>query len=168
MPAFADLPVRLRLKIKFRRRAPAAHFHVVFRSSSSGHRAVRQIRNHQHQIALLRFQLADFFVALFDLLGDLFHFSDQRIGVQLIFFQAGNFVAGLVALRLALFVGGDEFAALLVDRAEGVEIERDVAPLRHVREDVQMVPKVAEVMHVGGLPAPFSWLRQTKRIAHSR
>src|SRR5215468_11245615 len=65
-----------------------------------------------------------------------------------------------------MFVGGNQFAPLFVDGAERFQVQGDVAALRHVREDVQMFPKITQVVHDGGLPAPC-YKGPTRRIAHS-
>src|SRR5712692_5997515 len=50
--AFADFPMRFRLKIKFRGRAPAANFDILCRGVPNGHASVRQIRNLEQEIYL--------------------------------------------------------------------------------------------------------------------
>ena len=148
--AFADFPVGLWREIEFGRRAPAADFHVVRGARADRHGGVRNIGNGKQQFALRGIQCGDALVGLLDELGDLLHFRDQRVGVLLFFLEACNLVAGFVALRLALLVGGDQLATLLVERAKSIQIERGMsALLRHFGEDVEVVSEIVEVMHGG-------------------
>src|SRR4029077_8907656 len=95
---------------------------------------------------------------------DLLHFSDQRVGVLLLFFQARNFVAGLVALSLELFRRCDQLAPLSVQSAERVEIQRGAAFFCHFGEYVEMLPKIAQVMHrLGRIAEEKLWRRQQKQ-----
>src|SRR5260370_94936 len=63
--------------------------------------------------------------------------------------EAGDFVAGFVALRFELLGSGDKFASLLVQLAKSVQIERGAAVLRHIGEDIQVVSEIVQVMHGG-------------------
>src|SRR5437016_7296396 len=51
--AFTDLPMRLWLEIKLRRRAPAAHFLVVGCAGAYGNGRMRHVGNGEQQVALL-------------------------------------------------------------------------------------------------------------------
>src|SRR5215467_13628513 len=133
-------------KIEFGWSAPAADFDVVFGAGAGGNGRMGQVGNDEHQVALPGFEVGDFFVGLFDLLGNGFHFRDDGVGVLFFFFQAGNVVTGFVALGFALFVSGDEFAALFVDGAEGVQVEGGVATFGHFGKNVEMIAEVAEVV----------------------
>src|SRR5260370_94940 len=82
-------------------------------------------------------------------LGNLLHFGDERVGVFLFLPEAGDFVAGFVALRFELLGSGDKFASLLVQLAKSVQIERGAAVLRHIGEDIQVVSEIVQVMHGG-------------------
>ncbi len=60
---------------------------------------------------------------------------------------AGDLFAGLVALGLPAFAGGDGFAALAVERAKGVEIDARAALGGHLLVQRQILAEVAQVMH---------------------
>ncbi len=81
---------------------------------------MRNIGDGEKKFPLRGVQSGDALVRLLDTFGDLFHFGDERIGVLLILLEAGNLFAGLVALGFKLLGRGDEFAALLVERAKSV------------------------------------------------
>jgi hypothetical protein len=102
------------------------------------------------------------------LLRDLLHFRDDRVGALFFFFQAGNFVAGFVAQRFALFIGGDQLAAFFVESAKSIQIERDVAAFGHLGKNVEMFAKIAEVMHDCVWSAPSISQKRMIRIAHPR
>ena len=53
--------------------------------------------------------------------------ANDGVGGLLFFFQAGDFFAGFVALRLALLVFGDQLSPFFVERAESVQIQRNAA-----------------------------------------
>ena len=144
---FADLPMRLRLKIIFKWRAPVPHFHVVRRACAGRHRGMRNIRHRQQHFPLPRIELRHLFVRLFDELGELLHLRDNRICVLFLFFQSRNFIAIFVPLRLALLVRRNKFPPRFVQYTECVQIQRRPAALRHLGENVQILPKIAQVMH---------------------
>ena len=108
---------------------------------------MRNIRHRQQHFPLPRVELRHLFVRLLDELGKLLHLREDRIRVLLLFFQSRNFIASFIPLRLALLVGSDIDAPLFVQRAKSVEIQRRPAALRHLGENVQIVPEVAQVMH---------------------
>ena len=86
-------------------------------------------------------------VGLLDAVGDLLHLGDQRVRTLFFFFEPGNFVAGLVALCFALFIFGDEFAALFVENPESVEVEGDIALPGHFGEEIQVLAEKVQIMH---------------------
>ena len=114
---------------------------------SYGNRGVRHIRDGEQELALGRVQFRDASVRLFDLLRKLFHLRNQGIRVLLFFFQARNFIARFVPLRFALFIRGDLFPAIFVKLTESVQIERDIAALRHFGENIEVLAKITQVMH---------------------
>src|SRR5437868_4063516 len=67
-----------------------------------------------------------------------------------------------------MLVRGDQFAAVLVERAKPVQIQRDVSPLRHCRKNVEVLSKIAQVMHDCVVCAPFFVRFRANRIAHPR
>src|SRR5207253_6947373 len=79
--AFTDLPMRLWLEIKLRRRAPAAHFLVVGCAGAYGNGRMRHVGNGEQQVALLSIEFINTRVELLNLVGGLLHFRDKGIGV---------------------------------------------------------------------------------------
>ena len=135
------------MKIEFRWCAPAAHFLVVSSRATDRHARVRYVGNRKQQVALPGIKHSNASVDFLDEVRSLLHFRDEVIGALFILLEPGNFLAGFIALRFAPLIEGNEFAALLIQRTEAVQLESDVALLRHFGEDVQMLAKVAEVMH---------------------
>ena len=64
--AFGDFPMRARLEIKFRRRAPAAHLDIRRSIVPHRHGTVRAVGHGQHEIRELRVQHRDAFVGQLD------------------------------------------------------------------------------------------------------
>ncbi len=95
----ADLPVRLRLEIKFRRRAPAANFDIFCRAVPNRHAGVRQIRNREQKVFLFLCQFDGLQALDLDRLREGLHLSDERIRIQVFFLEPPNLVAGFVPLR---------------------------------------------------------------------
>ena len=147
--AFRNFPVRTRREIEFRRSAPAAHLDVGGGVMSHRHRTVRQVRHRQHEIRELRVQDGDAFVGELDFVGDALHFRQQSGGILARLLAARNFLAGLVALGLQAFGGGNSLAAFLIERAKAVEIDRDAAIRRHLLEFVQVLAKISQVHACG-------------------
>src|SRR5487761_41962 len=142
-----QFPVRFGREIEFRRRAPASDFDVAFRAATRGHRAVRDIRDGEHEVAQIIIKLRDFRVFKFDFFANLFHPRGQRAGVLTRLFKAADVLAAFVALRFQAFDGGDALAALGVDFAKSVEVEARVAILRHALNLVQMLAKIIQINH---------------------
>ena len=145
--ALANFPVRLGLEIKLRGRAPATHLFIVCGAGAHGHRRMRNVGNGEQEFALSGIERGNALVGLSNALGNQLHLRDQLIRVLFLFLEAGNFVAGLVALRFELLGGGDELAAFLIQSAKAVQIEGHSPLLRHFSEDFQMITKVVQVMH---------------------
>ena len=99
------------------------------------------IRNNEKQVALLGVQFRNTLVHLLNALGKLLHFRENRIRALLGFFQARDFIAGLVALRFAMLIFGDQLAPLFIQRAKSLKVKRNIATFRHLREDVQISRK---------------------------
>ncbi len=112
-------------------------------------------------------KFSDALVRLFDLLGHLFHLRDQRIRILFLFFQARNLFAGFVAHRLALLVRGDLFPAVFIQFAKTVQIQGDVAALRHFGKEIEMFTKITQIVHGGLWSAPFSALESNKQNSAS-
>src|ERR1700688_474010 len=140
--ALADFPVGARREVKFRWRAPAAHFYIIRGTGTHRYAGMRDIRNGKQQLALRIVKLANALIALLDEFRDLSHLRNDGIGRPLFFFEARDFVAGFVALRFALLILCDEFATLFVQSAESVEIEGGAAFGSHVRKNVEVLTKV--------------------------
>ena len=64
-------------------------------------------------------------------------------------FAPRDLLAGLVALGLHALGGGDALAALLIECAEGGEINGHAAVRRHLLEFIQMFAEISKFMHVG-------------------
>ena len=145
--ALADFPVRLGLEVKFWRHAPAPDLFVLSGATANGNRSMRHVGNGQQQFALAGVECGNSFVGPFYTLRDLLHFRNEGVRVLFFLLQAGDFVAGLVALGFELFGGSDQFAAFFVERAETIQIEGHAALLRHLGKDVQVLAEVTEIMH---------------------
>src|SRR5262249_6189105 len=143
----SDFPMGSRLKIKLWRGAPTPDFDVIGGALSGWHRRMGNVGYCQQHFALPRIQLRYLLVGLLNQLRNLLHLRNNRVCVLLFFLQTRNFVACFIALRFALLIGSDEFTPLFVQRAKSVQIKSDSAPSRHISEDVQVFPKVSEVMH---------------------
>src|SRR5258708_36744222 len=152
--------MRLGLKIEARGSAPSPNFHIVVRTVPCGKGGVRQIGKNEQQVSLPPIEFSDAFIGLLNMFGNLLHFSDQCIGALFVFLEPGNFVAGFVALGLALLVGGNQFAALFIEGLEAIKVQGHVAAFGHVRKDVQVITKIIQVMHGGARFAPSSWKNQ--------
>src|SRR5713226_9265587 len=144
---FTDFPMRFGSEIKFWGSAPAADFFVIRSAGAHGNGGVRKVGNSKQQVTLRGVQRGDALVGLLDAFGNQLHFGDQRVGVLLFFLEAGDFFTGFVPLRFEQSGRGDELAAFLVELAKSVQVERGTAVLRHFGENIQMVPKVIQVMH---------------------
>ncbi len=107
------------------------------------------VGNGEQEVALGGVQFRNAFIGLLDALGNLLHFSDERVGVFLFLLEARDFVASLVALCFQLLGRSDEFAALLVELTKSVQVERGIALLRHFGEHIEVIPKIVQVMHGG-------------------
>src|SRR5437879_13722230 len=83
--AFTDLPMRLWLEIKLRRRAPAAHFLVVGCAGAYGNGRMRHVGNGEQQVALLWVVFINTRVVLIGFVGGLFIIRDTGIGCLLFF-----------------------------------------------------------------------------------
>src|SRR5207245_1128790 len=110
--AFANFPVRPRMKIEFRWCAPAAHFLVVSSRATDRHARVRYVGNRKQQVALPGIKHSNASVDFLDEVRSLLHFRDEVIGALFILLEPGNFLAGFIALRFAPLIEGNEFAAL--------------------------------------------------------
>jgi len=67
--------------------------------------------------------------------------------------EAGDRIAGFVALGFELLGSSDEFASFLVQPAKRIQVERGAALLRHFGKDIEMIPKIIQVMHgLGRIP----------------
>ena len=143
----ADFPMRLRRKIKLRRRTPTADFFVISGACAHGHGRMWNIGDGEEKFALRGVEFGDALVGLLDALGNLLHFGNEGISVFLLFLQAGDFLAGFIALRLELLGCGDEFAALFVELAKGVQVKRGATPFRHFGKDIKMISEIVQVMH---------------------
>src|SRR5439155_9401470 len=151
--SFADFPVGLWRKIEFRSPTPAADFYVVGCACTHGHGRMRNIGDSEEKFALRGVEFGYALIGLLDALRNLLHFSDDGVGVFLLLLEASDFIAGLVALCFELLRCSDEFAALLVEFAKGIKVERAAALLRHIGEDVQVISEIVQVMHgVGRIP----------------
>src|SRR5262249_16109800 len=142
-----NFPMGSGLIIKLWRRAPTSDFDVIGRTLSGWPRRMGNIGYCQQHFALPRIQYRYLLVGLLNQLRNLLHLRNNRVRVLLFFLQTRNFVACFIALRFALLIGSDEFTPLFVQRAKSVQIKSDSAPSRHISEDVQVFPKVSEVMH---------------------
>src|SRR5712691_1553684 len=145
--ARSNLPVRLRLKIKFRCHTPAPHLDILRRAVPDRYAGVRKIRNLEKHDFLLLCQFDGSEALDLDWLREGLHLSDERICIQIFFLEPSNLFAGLVPSRSERLRLRYELAAFLVERAKCVQVERGTAVLRHFRENIQMVPKVIQVMH---------------------
>src|SRR5438046_7735736 len=139
--------MRLRRKIKLRRRTPTADFFVISGACAHGHGRMWNIGDGEEKFALRGVEFGDALVGLLDALGNLLHFGNEGISVFLLFLQAGDFLAGFIALRLELLGCGDEFAALFVELAKGVQVKRGATPFRHFGKDIKMISEIVQVMH---------------------
>ncbi len=125
--ALADFPVGAWRKVECRRRAPAAHFDIVRALEPSGTLECGTLGMVSRNSRCVSSSCGDALVGLLDELRNLLHVRDDGVGGLLFFFEAGDFVARFVALRLALLVLGDQLAAFFVERAKSVEIQRGAA-----------------------------------------
>jgi hypothetical protein len=128
---------------------PSGEPPVALGAHSVGHARVGNIGDGQKRFALLGIQFADAFIGLLDDIRNLFHFGDQSIRAVLLFLETSNLIAGFVALRFALFVFGDELAAFFIQGLESLEVQRDIAPSGHIGEQIQVLAKKVQIMHVG-------------------
>ena len=110
---------------------------------------MRHIGNSEQKFALPGVKFRDAFVRCLDLLRDLLHLRNQWIGALFFFFPACDFIARFVALCFALFIRGDQFAPLFVQRTKSIQVERNIAPLRHFGKNIEMFAKITQVMHGG-------------------
>ena len=113
-----QIPMRLRSEIKFRRRAPAADFDVVFGALSDGHAGVGKVGNAGENFAQARVQIRWRFSPVLNLLAQFFGFGHGRARVLPALLQLGDLFGRLVALRLAGLRLGNRLAPLRVDFAE--------------------------------------------------
>src|SRR5713101_6782956 len=144
---FAHFPVWLRLETKFRRCAPTPNLDILRRAVPNRYAGVWQIRNPEQKVFLLLCQFDGSEALDLDWLREGLHLSDERICIQIFFLEPSNLFAGLVPSRSERLRLRYELAAFLVERAKCVQVERGTAVLRHFGENIQMVPKVIQVMH---------------------
>ena len=78
--------------------------------------------------------------------------ASKRRSILARFLAPRNFFARLVALGLQPLGCGDPLAALLIQRAEAVEINGDAAVRRHLLEFIQVFAKISQVMHAERIP----------------
>jgi hypothetical protein len=109
---FSQVPMRLGREIKFRRRAPAAHFNVIFRSFANRNAFVRQIGNAGENALQAGLKIGRRFLALLNLLPQILRFGDLSGRVLPSLFKLGNLLRGAVALRFHGLGFGDCLAAL--------------------------------------------------------
>ncbi len=143
----AQFPMGLRGEIELRRRAPAAHLHVVRRALAHRDARVRDVRNRQHELAKLFVQLHDALVVSFQLLGEDLHLRENHGRIAAGLLEANDFVARFIPVGLPALGGGDDLAAVGIEVAEGREVERDAAVARHLFDRVEVLPHVSEVEH---------------------
>ena len=118
----AQIPVCLRLKIKLGRLAPMAHILIFLVILAIGHTFVRNIRDGQHNVALLGFQRADLHIQYLYLIRQLLHFLHDRGDIAALFLDLRNLLARLVLLRFQRIRLAAQLAALGVDRENTIHL----------------------------------------------
>ncbi len=147
--ALAELPMREGSEIEVWRRAPAADFDIVCGGISDRDGRVREIGDGEHKLAEGGIEFGDAEVAETNLVTDLLHAGEDDRGVAALAFGRDNLFAGEVALGFELFGGGDEGAALGIDGAEALEIERDMAVEGHLFDEGEMIADEGKIEHSG-------------------
>jgi hypothetical protein len=120
------------------------------------------IRNRQQKTPHPLVQRRHLFIIRLDLLGDLFHPSQEfeslaHSGVGAFFGNAGpalsalaqprDFLVGLVALGLHPLGRRDDLPPLRVQLPKRPQIKRNPAILRHLLDRIHVLPHKSQVMH---------------------
>ena len=121
-----QIPMWLRSEIKFRRRAPAPHFHIFLRAVADRHAGVRQIGHAGENLPQPRIKIGSSFLKISDPLAQFLGLGHGCAGVLARLFLLCNLLGSSVALRLTGFRFRDRLPAALVDLAEILEHGRRV------------------------------------------
>ena len=118
-----QVAVFARLKVKFTRCAPTAHFHVFRFVLAHGHTGIGQV-GHAHEPGFhIALGLGGFHVQFLDAVGNAAHFSQQGRGVLARALFGGHFGRGRVAAALEGFHLCKQGAAAGVQRQKFVHVQ---------------------------------------------
>ncbi len=145
----AEVPVRFRFEIELSWLAPATDFDVVVGAFADGDGLVRDIGNAGQHSTKRVVKGLDLFIESRDAITHRAHLLLLVSGVSALLFQLADFQALGVALRLELLGFGYRAAALGIESAKLVDIQRETARRQSLSDGVQVATELRQVMHLG-------------------
>ena len=143
-----EVPVRLGLEIERRGLAPAANLDIIGLALPDRNGLVRNVGDAGQQLPELLVERLHLFVERGDLLGGRAHLLLALGGIDALLPQFGDFGGLGVAAGFQLLGLGDGAPALAIEFTKLIELRRISARREPLRNAVEVVPEVGEIVHV--------------------